>query len=123
MLTCDGSMPAYVRAHGFVDHLIRTALARGVAPVDAYRMATLNPAAYYGLDGDLGGSPAARYADLLLLADRAEPRPAAGVARGRLAARDGRLLARVPEPPWRRVFSSAAARPRVRRRARSPGFP
>jgi len=122
MLTCDGSMPAYVRAHGFVDHLIRTALARGVAPVDAYRMATLNPAAYYGLDGDLGGIAPGRYADLLLLDDLAEPRPAAVVARGRLAARDGRLLARVPEPPWRRVFTSAAARLRVRWRARSSDF-
>ena len=122
MLTCDGSMPAYVRAHGFVDHLIRTALARGVAPVDAYRMATLNPAAYYGLDGDLGGIAPGRYADLLLLDDLAEPRPAAVVARGRLAARDGRLLARVPEPPWRHVFTSAAARLRVRWRARSSDF-
>jgi adenine deaminase len=122
MLTCDGSMPAFVRAHGFVDHLIRTALARGVAPVDAYRMATLNPAAYYGLDGDLGGVAPGRYADLLLLDDLAEPRPAVVVARGRLAARDGRLLARVPEPPWRRVFASPAARLDVRWRARAADF-
>ena len=55
MLTADGSMPAFIRDHGFVDHLIRVALARGVAPIDAYRMATLNPATYLGRDGDLGG--------------------------------------------------------------------
>jgi len=122
MLTCDGSMPAYVRAHGFVDHLIRTALAHGVGPVDAYRMATLNPASYYGLDADLGGIAPGRYADLLLLDDLAEPRPAAVVARGRLVARDGRLLARVPEPPWRRVFTSARARLDVRWRARAADF-
>ncbi len=56
MLTCDGSMPAFLRAHGFVDHLIRVVLERGVAPVDAYRMATLNPATYFGLMATSAGS-------------------------------------------------------------------
>src|SRR5207253_5006859 len=106
MLTADGSMPAFMRAHGFVDHLLRVALARGVAPVDAYRMATLNPATYYGLDGDLGGIAPGRYADICLLEDLAEPRPAAVIARGALVAERGRLLARLPEPAWRRVFAS-----------------
>src|SRR4030095_12769139 len=32
MLTCDGSMPAFIRTHGFVDHLIRVALERRGAP-------------------------------------------------------------------------------------------
>jgi len=42
MLTAGRLMPAFIRDHGFfVDHLIRTALERGVAPIDAYRMATL----------------------------------------------------------------------------------
>lgn len=122
MLTADGSMPAFLSAHGFVDHLLRKALARGVAPVDAYRMATLNPAAYYGLDGDLGGIAPGRYADVCLLEDLAEPRPVAVVARGRLAAERGRLLARVPEPSWRRVFASPEARLTVRWRARADDF-
>src|SRR5437879_8921130 len=96
MLTCDGSMPAFIEAHGFVDHLLRVVLERGVAPVDAYRMATLNPATYFGLDGDLGGIAPGRYADVCLLDDLAEPRPAAVVARGRLVASDGRPPARAP---------------------------
>ncbi len=64
MLTADGSMPAFIRDHGFVDHLIRVALERGVPPVDAYRMATLNPATYFGRDADLGGIAPGRYADI-----------------------------------------------------------
>src|SRR5437899_6954774 len=68
MLTSDGSMPAFLRTHGFVDHLIRIALQRGVAPIDAYRMATLNPATYYRLDVDRGATAPARYADICLLA-------------------------------------------------------
>src|SRR5437870_2305848 len=120
MLTSDGSMPAFIRTHGFVDHLIRVALERGVAPVDAYRMATLNPATYYGLDADVGGVAPGRYADICLLEDLSAPRPATVIAHGKVVAAGGRLLARVPEPPWRRVFTSAEARLAVRWRA-SPG--
>ena len=122
MLTCDGSMPAFVRAHGFVDHLIRVALERGVPPIDAYRMATLNPATYYGLDADLGGVAPGRYADICLLEDLAAPRPLTVIARGKVIAAGGRLLGRVPEPPWRRVFTSAAARLAVGWRARPADF-
>ena len=89
MLTADGSMPAFIRDHGFVDHLIRVAMKRGVAPVDAYRMATLNPATYIGREADLGGVAPGRYADLCVLRELGEPRPEVVVARGRVAARDG----------------------------------
>jgi len=122
MLTADGSMPAFIRDHGFVDHLIRVALERGIAPIDAYRMATLNPATYMGREADLGGIAPGRFADLCLLGDLAEPRPEAVVARGRLAARDGRVLVQVPEPDWRRAFSTPEARLTVRWRARPDDF-
>ena len=122
MLTADGSMPAFIRDYGFVDHLIRVALARGMVPVDAYRMATLNPATYAGRDGDLGGIAPGRYADLCVLRDLAEPRPELVVARGRLAARAGRILVDVPEPDWRRAFATSEARLTVRWRARPDDF-
>lgn len=110
MLTTDGSTPAFTAEHGFVDSLVRLALEEGVPPAEAYRMVTLNPASYYGKDADLGGIAPGRYADILLLEDLLEPRPVAVIARGRLAAREGRLLARVPEPPWRRVFTASSTR-------------
>jgi adenine deaminase len=122
MLTNDGSMPAFVRTHGFVDHLIRIALERGVAPIDAYRMATLNPATYYGLDADLGGVAPGRYADLCVLDDLAQPRPSTVIARGKVIATGGHLVGRVAEPPWRRVFTSPEARLAVRWRARLDDF-
>ena len=122
MLTADGSMPAFIRDHGFVDHLIRVALERGIAPIDAYRMATLNPATYLGREADLGGVAPGRFADLCLLRDLAEPRPEMVVARGRLAAREGRALVDVPEPDWRRAFTTPEARLTVRWRARPDDF-
>src|SRR5207247_1960598 len=122
MLTADGSMPAFIRDHGFVDHLIRTALERGIAPIDAYRMATLNPATYMGRDNEVGGIAPGRYADLCLLHDLSEPRPDVVVARGRVAARDGRTVVSVPEPDWRRAFATPRARLAVRWRARPQDF-
>jgi adenine deaminase len=122
MLTCDGAMPAFVAEHGFVDHLLRVALDRGVPPVDAYRMVTLNPATYFRLDDDLGGIAPGRYADVCVLADLAEPRPELVIARGRPVAEGGRLLARVPELEWSRIFTSARARLDVRWRASARDF-
>jgi adenine deaminase len=122
MLTADGSMPAFIRDHGFVDHLLRTALARGVPPIDAYRMVTLNPATYFHKDADLGGIAPGRYADVCLLADLSEPRPETVVARGRLAAQDGQTLVRVPEPSWARAFASPTARLAGRWRAHADDF-
>jgi adenine deaminase len=122
MLTSDGAMPAFVAEHGFVDHLLRLALDRGVPPIDAYRMVTLNPATYFRRDGDLGGIAPGRYADVCVLGDLSEPRPEMVIARGRLAAEGGRLLARVPELAWSRVFTSRSARLDVSWRATPRDF-
>jgi adenine deaminase len=122
MLTNDGAMPAFVAEHGFVDHLLRVALDRGVPAVDAYRMVTLNPATYFHRDGDLGGIAPGRYADVCVLADLAEPRPEIVIARGRLAAERGRLLTRVPEVSWSRAFTAREARLDVRWRASARDF-
>jgi adenine deaminase len=108
MLTTDGSTTAFVAERGFVDALVRLAMDEGVPPVEAYRMVTLNPATYYGKDSDLGGIAPGRYADVLLLRDLSDPCPAAVIAAGRVVAREGRLVARVPEPPWSRIFTAKA---------------
>ncbi|MBI4607984.1 MAG: adenine deaminase [Candidatus Rokubacteria bacterium] len=122
MLTTDGSSPAFVAERGFVDHLVAVAMEAGVPPVDAYRMVTLNPAFHFGLDAEIGGIAAGRYADLLLLRDLSEPRPETVISRGRVVARDQTLLASVPEPPWARIFASRSARLAVRWRVGADDF-
>src|SRR5690606_27872435 len=55
MFSTDEQEIVDVRDHGFLDHRVRMAIEHGVPPLDAVRMASLNPARYLGVTGDLGG--------------------------------------------------------------------
>jgi adenine deaminase len=79
---------------GHIDHKLRLAVARGVAPIDAVRMATLNAAACLGVDAHYGAIAAGRLASVALVEDLASFRVAACLARGRLVAEGGTYTAR-----------------------------
>lgn len=99
MLTSDGSTPPLYR-HGLMDYTIRLAIEAGMPPIEAYVMATLNPAVYYGIDGEVGGIAPGRIADLLLLSAEDEPTPELVIANGRRAAENGTLLIPTVTPDW-----------------------
>lgn len=99
MLTTDGSPPFFL-AEGFTDECIRIAIEAGLDPVDAYRMATLNPAVYYGLDQDLGGISPGRMADIVFLEDLRNPTPLKVMANGKITAECGELITPFPEVEW-----------------------
>jgi adenine deaminase len=109
MLTADGSDAVTVADHGYLDHVIREAIAAGIPPVLAYQMATLNPAAYYGLDEELGGIGPGRRADIVVLDDLRNPTPEMVLARGTIAARDGRCVAEFPPLDWPQYFPARLA--------------
>jgi adenine deaminase len=102
MLTTDGSSPAFHLETGTTDHLLRMALDEGIDPVEAYRMVTLNPAAYFGLEDRLGGLAPGRDADVLVLRDLRDPTPELVISKGRIAAEKGVLLSPFPKPDWKR---------------------
>ena len=54
---------------GHLDHRVREAIAMGIAPLDAVRMATINAANYLGVAGDLGGIAPGRRAFVNLVDD------------------------------------------------------
>jgi adenine deaminase len=104
MMTADGADPAFIRRHGYMDHLIRVAMDSGVPAVAAYMMATLNPATYYGLDEEIGMIAPGRLADLLVLRGLEDPTPELVVAKGRIAVEAGDVLAAFPKIDWERYF-------------------
>lgn len=99
MLTSDGSTPPMHR-HGLMDYTIKVAIEAGMPPIEAYVMATLNPAVYYGLDAEVGGIAPGRIADLLLLHSEDQPTPTLVIANGQRAASNGDILIPTVEPIW-----------------------
>jgi adenine deaminase len=74
MVTTDGPVAAdLVRGH--LDTVVREVIGAGLDPVDAVRMASLNPATYYGIDRHVGAVAPGRFADLVVVDDMQEFRP------------------------------------------------
>jgi len=111
MLTADGSTPAFVEEHGYLDYLMRLAIEEGIEPLRVLRMVTLTPAAYFGF-ADAGEVAAGRRADLNVLAGLAQPTPLLTIADGRVVAEGGRLVAPLPPIPISDALEEAAI-PRV----------
>jgi adenine deaminase len=66
MLTTDGPVAADLLS-GHLDVVLREVIAGGIEPVEAIRMATLNPATYLGLDQFVGALAPGRFADIVSL--------------------------------------------------------
>jgi adenine deaminase len=90
-LCTDDREPPDLLEQGSIDHLVRMAIAEGVPPMTAIRMATLNTAEHFRLH-DRGAVAPGRRADIMVFSDLSEPRPNLVYVGGRLVARDGRML-------------------------------
>lgn len=97
-LATDDREPGDLLDEGSVDHLVRLALAAGLDPVTAVRLATLNPAEHFGLR-DRGAVAPGRRADLAVFSDWRELRAELVFVGGRLVARGGALAAPLPGGP------------------------
>ncbi len=76
---------------GSIDYLIRVAIAEGIDPMTAFRMASLNAAEYFRLH-DRGAVGPGRRADLVVFSDLESPRIEMVFKDGALVAREGELL-------------------------------
>jgi adenine deaminase len=90
-LCTDDRHPLDLLEEGSIDHLVRVAIAEGVDPLTAIRMATLNTAEHYRMD-DRGAVAPGRRADLVVFSNLDAPRAEMVFVSGELVARDGRML-------------------------------
>nr|WP_278429952.1 adenine deaminase C-terminal domain-containing protein [Brevibacillus laterosporus] len=95
MLTSDGATAPMLR-NGVMDYTIRVAIESGMPIEEAYVMATLNPATYYGMDTEIGGIAPGRLADILLLTEKNNPTPETVIANGLIIVQEGQVVAKVP---------------------------
>ena len=75
MLTTDGAAPSFYAEGGMIAGALAIATDVGVDPMRALQMATIDPATYLGLDGELGGIAPGRRATFNVLPRIGEWRP------------------------------------------------
>jgi adenine deaminase len=96
-LVTDDIFPDDLREHGHLDELLRRVVAGGVPSISAVRHATLIPARHYGLS-DRGAVAPGYRADIVVMDDLRQFRPAIVFKNGQLVARHGAYLAEVNAP-------------------------
>lgn len=92
---CDDRHTGDLLAEGEMDHIIRRAVALGLPPVQAVRMATLNTARYYGLK-NRGAIAPGYVADVVVVDNLSDFTAERVYSRGRLVACEGQLVAELP---------------------------
>ena len=103
ILCTDDSHAGTLVNDGHMDRVIRHAIAQGLPAMTAVQMATINTAEHFGLSQQVGMIAPGRWADILLVDDLDHFRPDQVLARGRLAAENGKLLIELPRvkyPQW-----------------------
>lgn len=97
MWCTDDRHPHDIMDSGHIDDILRRAIKAGMAPAMAIRMATLNPAEYFGLS-HLGAISPGRRADLVILSDLERLKIESVYSNGILSAKAGRVLPRITFP-------------------------
>lgn len=77
--------------HGHVDDILRQAIAGGIDPIRAIRMATWNPASFWRIEGHGAIAPGYQ-ANLVVLSDLENVAVSATIHRGKIVAQDGAIV-------------------------------
>lgn len=89
-LATDGVGPGDLLRNGYMEALVQKAVDCGFEPAQAVRMASLNVAEHFQLDGLLGGIAPGRQADMVLIPEMRTLRADLVMAKGKVVAQDGR---------------------------------
>jgi adenine deaminase len=94
ILVSDLFDPVMLIEEGYLDSVVRRAISYGFSPMDAIKMATINPADYHGLRF-LGAIAPLRYADILFLKDMEKVSVEKVMCNGKIVYSDGRFTEKI----------------------------
>jgi adenine deaminase len=100
ILCTDDSHSETLVEDGHVNRAVKVAIANGVPPVTAIQMTTLNTAEHFGVSRDVGMIAPSRMADVLVIKELELMQSDLVIARGQIAAENGRLLIDLPAYPY-----------------------
>jgi adenine deaminase len=92
VLSCD------VLKRGHLDNVIRMAIGKGIPPMEAYQMATINTAIMYLIDDEVGVIAPGRHADLVFLSDMQSVKVKGVMTHGSLVTWDREFVSKVVAP-------------------------
>jgi len=98
-LSTDGADAELLLSQGYFTDVVQKAVAMGLKPIEAIRMATLNPAAHFGLDHLIGGIAPGRFADILILPAPGIMKPDMVISEGQVIAEKDKILVPLPRVP------------------------
>jgi adenine deaminase len=101
ILVTDGVDPHDLLEKGYMEYIVQKAIDLGFNPMDALRMATLNVAEHFSLDGIIGGIAPGRYADMAIIPDMKTIRPEYVISHGQVVVKNGELTVQPRKPVYR----------------------
>ena len=106
----DDRSCADLLSDGDIDAVVRKAIRRGLEPMRAIQMATINTAEYFGLK-NLGAIAPGYMANLIVISDLSSLEIDIVFHRGRLVARQGKPLFSLKQPSSKRLTSTVNIKP------------
>jgi len=94
----DDVVATDILSRGHLDNMVRMAIQMGIEPLTAIQMATINGAEALRIGQKVGSISPGLAADILLVKDLEDFRVSAVVAKGKLAAREGKLVGELTPP-------------------------
>jgi adenine deaminase len=91
MFTTDGSSSSFYE-QGIINRMIQIAIEKGIPPIDAYNMGTINVARYYNIAHLHGNIATGRVANINFLSDKENPTPVSVLAKGKWLKRNGKAI-------------------------------
>jgi len=99
MLATDDRHPGDLISEGHMDGIIRKSVSGGMDPVDAIKLATINPAEYFHLENS-GYIAPGKDADILFVSDLEDFRVEKVMIKGKITAEKGRFISKLLSFPY-----------------------